>query len=664
MKMNSNGRSAKSHSVNDPTPGGLIKPAGELQIFYQHDTWAPSLSQLDSRWSVQPLAHSIAGEFSTPAIVLAQQLDTLGADWRAAIRESRALLLRVISSDDAMPSPIDDLPVFSMVQITAPAALLRGQICAGREHLLLRRRQSELEQQLQRAESEINGLNEIGVALSSQRDRKSLLDMILRKSREITQSDAGSLYLVEDNGGESRLRFILTHNDSALMPFAETLLPIDSASIAGYVALTGTELVLDDVYQIPPALPFRFNAKFDEQTGYRCKSMLTVPMKDPQGEIIGVVQLINCKRDPKLRVDRRTVDAVVLPFPEQSPLLLRSLASQAAVAIENNRLIESIETLFEGFVQASVTAIEARDPTTFGHSFRVANLTLGLAQAVDRAESGALREVHFNRAEMKEIRYASLLHDFGKVAVREEVLVKAKKLYPGQLELIQQRFAYARKALQHAQSERKLSYLLEKGREAFLAAQENMQQELQAQLRELDEFLSFVARCNEPSILHQGNFERLAQLAGRQFTDANGENLQLLSVQEARLLSIPQGSLDEAERLQIQSHVTHTQSFLQQIPWTKEIKNVPAIASAHHEKLDGSGYPRGLAAQEIPIQSKMMTIADIFDALSAGDRPYKNAVPWERALDILHDEARRGLIDRSLLEIFCGAEIFRLVKVK
>ena len=383
-----------------------------------------------------------------------------------------------------------------------------------------------------------------------------------------------------------------------------------------------------------------------------------------QGEIIGVVQLINCKRDPKLRVDRRTVDAVVLSFPEQSPLLLRSLASQAAVAIENNRLIESIETLFEGFVQASVTAIEARDPTNFGHSFRVADLTLGLAEAVDRAENGALREVHFNRAEMKEIRYASLLHDFGKVGVREEVLVKAKKLYPGQLELIQERFAYARKALQHAQSERKLSYLLEKGREAFLAAQENMQQELQSQLRELDEFLSFVARCNEPSILHQGNFERLAQLAGRRFTDADGEDLQLLSVQEARLLSIPQGSLDEAERLQIQSHVTHTQSFCSRYLGLKRSKMFPRSPRRITKNLTARDIHAVWTAQEIPIQSKMMTIADVFDALSAGDRPYKSAVPWERALDILHDEARRGLIDRSLLEIFCGAEIFRLVKVK
>jgi len=373
-----------------------------------------------------------------------------------------------------------------------------------------------------------------------------------------------------------------------------------------------------------------------------------------------VVQLINSKREAELRIDSRNIDTVVVPFPEQCRPMLRSLASQAAVAIENIRLYESIETLFEGFVRASVTAIESRDPTTSGHSFRVADLTIGLAQAVDRADMPQFRELRFSRAEMKELRYASLLHDFGKVGVREQVLVKAKKLYPGQLELIQQRFAYARKALEHAQSERKLAYLLDKGRDEFLCRQGEFQRELEAQLRELDEMLAFIIRCNEPTLLRDGNFERLASVAARQTTGADGQPLELLSLQEAQLLSIPQGSLDEAERLQIQSHVEHTQNFLRQIPWTKEIKNVAEIAAAHHEKLDGTGYPNSLAAPDIPLQSKMMTIADIFDALSAGDRPYKPAVPWEHALEILHDEAKRGLIDGALLEIFRFAEIFRL----
>src|SRR5207302_643468 len=239
-------------------------------------------------------------------------------------------------------------------------------------------------------------------------------------------------------------------------------------SVAGYVAVTGEEVHLGDVYQIPSSFPFGFNPKFDEESGYRSKSMLAVPMKDPRGGTIGVVQLINCKRDSVAPAGPPCTDETVVPFPEECRALLRSLASQAAVALENTRLYENIENLFEGFVRASVSAIEARDPTTHGHSFRVADLTIALAEVVDRDESHSFRDIRFSRTEMKEIRYASLLHDFGKVGVREEVLVKAKKLYPLQLELVQERFAYARKALEHEHSERKLAYLLEKGREEFL----------------------------------------------------------------------------------------------------------------------------------------------------------------------------------------------------
>ena len=261
---------------------------------------------------------------------------------------------------------------------------------------------------------------------------------------------------------------------------------------------------------------------------------------------------------------------------------------------------------------------------------------------------------------MKEIRYASLLHDFGKVGVREEVLVKAKKLYPMQLDIVKERFAYARKSLEHEQSERKLAYLLEKGREAFLQRSAAFERELEEQVHELDEFLKFIVKCNEPTILREDNFARLGEFAARQFVDSAGRRRPLLSAQELRLLSISRGNLDDQERSQIESHVSHTLNFLRQIPWTKEIKNIPAIASAHHEKLDGTGYPNNLFAPEIPIQAKMMTISDIYDALSATDRPYKKAVPAELALDILFDEAKRGLVDAELLNLFQEAEVFRL----
>ena len=636
---------------------------GELehrQIYCQSDEVMTGLAKMHSQWNIAPLPDDLT-QIPSKAVVIANRESVFSARLRDAIDANRLRVIFLLGAERKLPAAASGIAIFAFLTQPVDVTLLSGLIDSAFENLALPDRQAGLEQALQRARWEIDQLNEIGVALSTQRDRSTLLQLILQKCREITHSDAGSLYLIEDDErGERRLRFSITQNDSTQFPFSEFVLPIDGRSLAGYVALTGEEIALEDVYEIPPSLPFRFNRDLDEESGYRCKSILVVPMKAPQGEITGVVQLINCKRDMSRRVDRRTAADVVVPFPDQCRAMLRSLASQAAVALENNRLYESIESLFEGFVHASVGAIEARDPTTSGHSFRVADLTLGLAAAVDRADSPAFRHIHFSRTEMKEIRYASLLHDFGKVGVREEVLVKAKKLYPGQLELIRQRFAYARKALEQEQSERKLAYLLAQGREEFLLRQGEFQRELETELREIDEFFDFIVRCNEPTVLREGNFDRLGELAARQFIDATGRPQPLLALSEVKLLSIDRGSLDDEERLQIQSHVNYTQSFLQQIPWTKDIKNIPMIASAHHEKLNGTGYPKSLAAQEIPFQSKMMTISDIYDALSATDRPYKRAVPRERALDILHDEAKRGMIDGELLRLFREAEIFRL----
>jgi len=631
------------------------------QIYCQSDDVVAGLVALHSHWNVAPLPEDLA-QIRSKAVVIADRPSIFSPRLREAIDAHRLCVIFLLGADRKLPEAASGISIFAFLMQPVEWATLSGLINRAFENLALPDRQAGLAQALQRARWEIEQLNEIGVALSTQRDRGALLQLILQKCREITVSDAGSLYLLEeDERGERRLRFSISQNDSVQFPFSECVLPIDRASLAGYVALTGEEIALDDVYQIPPWLPFRFNRDLDDESGYRCRSMLVVPMKAPQGEINGVVQLINCKRDMRLRVDRLTAADVVVPFPDQCRPILRSMASQAAVALDNNRLYESIESLFEGFVRASVGAIEARDPTTSGHSFRVADLTLGLAVAVDRADAPAFRQIHFSRTEMKEIRYASLLHDFGKVGVREEVLVKAKKLYPSQLELIRQRFAFARKALEQEQGERKLAYLLERGREEFLLRQAEFQCELETELCEIDEFLAFITRCNEPTVLREGKFDRLGELAVRQFTDAAGRRRPLLALHEVKLLSIDRGSLDDEERLQIQSHVDYTQSFLEQIPWTKDIKNIPVIASAHHEKLNGTGYPRSLAASEIPFQSKMMTISDIFDALSATDRPYKRAVPWERALDILHDEATRGMIDGDLLRLFRDAEIFRLV---
>ncbi|HVZ15735.1 MAG TPA: HD domain-containing phosphohydrolase, partial [Terriglobales bacterium] len=461
------------------------------------------------------------------------------------------------------------------------------------------------------------------------------------------------------------LRFTLAQNDSIAIPFREVVMEIDDQSIAGYVALTGEPVNIEDAYHLDEDVPYQINRKFDEDSGYRTKSILAVPMRNQKGHVIGVVQLINAKRDFASRLTNATsMGSEVIAFSLRLQEMVVSLASQAAVALENSRLYENIQKLFEGFVKASVTAIEARDPTTSGHSFRVANLTVALAEAADRAGNGVYREVKFSRDQMKEIRYASLLHDFGKVGVREEVLVKAKKLYPLQLDLIFRRFQFAKRTAEAEALRRQLQLLLEKGRSEFEQLAPEFQQKLTAELTRLDEEFKIIADSNEPTVLPEGSFDRLHDIAKRAVRDMDGTELALLNDDEVRLLSIRKGSLDEAERLQIESHVVHTFNFLNQIPWTNEIRAIPDIARGHHEKLNGQGYPYKLSAPEIPLQTRMMTISDIFDALSASDRPYKKAVNTDRALQILGLAVRDGEIDANLFQLFVDAKVYEKWKVE
>ncbi len=558
------------------------------------------------------------------------------------------------------------LPIFSYLAMKAPRAVVERAIAAAFEHIELAERERSAHQELQRAERELEELNRIGVALSSTRDISTLLNLILQKAREVTNADAGSLYLVEEvTEKERRLRFKLTQNDSVRFPFAEFTLPISEKSMAGYVALHGEVINLADAYKIPPDRPYKFNPKIDQDSHYRTRSMLTMPMKNAKGEILGVLQLINCKRDWGAKLTSpEMVEGEVKEFSPGDVRQAISLASQAAVAYENSKLYEDIETLFEGFVKAAVTAIEQRDPTTSGHSFRVSTLTVGLAEIVDRAGTGAYAAVNFTREQMKEIRYAALLHDFGKVGVREEVLVKAKKLYPMQLAVVQQRFDYIRKELEARTQQRKLKTMLEKSREVALSEIGLMDQEYERQLAEIDDYFQFVLQVNEPTVLPEGKFDKLIEIARRTYVDPRGSEHNFLNPEEVRYLSIPKGSLDPDERVQIESHVVHTFNFLTQIPWTREIKAIPMIARAHHEKLNGRGYPYQLKDHEIPLQAKMMTVSDIYDALSATDRPYKKALPPERALGILQMAVKDSEIDSELYQLFVDAKIYQLTSKK
>jgi HD-GYP domain-containing protein (c-di-GMP phosphodiesterase class II) len=572
-----------------------------------------------------------------------------------AASADRTRIIRIIGA----ASPPSSNHAFLYVP-QAPPQALESAVKAAIENIEFAARERLARESLHTAERQREQLNEIGVALSSQHDLNVLLNLILAKAREITGADAGSLYLVEEGvDGTRQLRFKLTQNDSLEFPFKELTLPLSEDSMAGYTALRGEVLNFDDAYKMPRDLPFHFNDHFDKQTGYHTQSLLSLPMRNAKGEVLGVLQLINSKSDPTTRINSADDAAkFVRPFAKRAVDLALSLASQAAVAYENRKLYDDIEALFDGFVNASVTAIEQRDPTTSGHSQRVAIYTEELAKTVAALTTGAYAGVKFDPVQLKEIRYAALLHDFGKVGVREEVLVKAKKLYPLQLELLRQRFDYIRKEIEATSVRRKLQVYLERDRGGALAEIARLTEDFDQRLKRVDEYFQFILDSNEPTLMEGGKFDKLREIANQYYVDQAGIERPYLSADEVRLLLIPKGSLDASERLQIESHVVHTFNFLKQIPWTKGLRNIPGIARAHHEKLDGTGYPYKLRADEIPLPAKMMTICDIYDALTAADRPYKRAVPIERALGILRDCAKAGEVDTELVNHFIDAKVY------
>jgi HD-GYP domain-containing protein (c-di-GMP phosphodiesterase class II) len=541
----------------------------------------------------------------------------------------------------------------------SPAALL-GVVKRAYQFLYQKVRTDQLEKQLRDRTRELQEVSEVGVALSTVRDHAVLLTMILAKARELSRADAGSLYLLDEIPGEGRvLRWKLAQNDSISVDFEEKELEITRKSLAGFVAMTGETLVIPDAYNLPPDAEYSINRSFDEENGYLTKSLLVFPMTNHRGDMIGVLQLINRKRvGAPSTLTAETVPAEVIPFDDRTVEIMRSLSGQAAVAVENNLLYESIERLFEGFVTAAVTAIEQRDPTTSGHSFRVADLTVELARVVDRVDAGKYRDIRFTSDQIRAIRYASLLHDFGKVGVREQVLIKQKKLYPMQLETIRARFDFVMKSIENDANKRKIEYLVTHGREGFDAFAARIDAAVRAEIDILQSDFAFVAQSNEPTVLPEGEFQHLQNLAAREYQDLRGQARPLLNVDEAKILSIRKGNLDATERGEIESHVTHTFNFLQKIPWTKDLISVPDIAYAHHEKLNGRGYPRKLSAIEIPIQSRMMTVSDIYDALTATDRPYKRAVSTDRALDILKMEVKDGFLDPSLVDVFIESKVY------
>jgi HD-GYP domain-containing protein (c-di-GMP phosphodiesterase class II) len=526
---------------------------------------------------------------------------------------------------------------------------------------------AELELESQQRAAMLEHLLKVGTALSGAKDLDVLLRLILSTSRDITRSDAGSVFLLDRSDPDNpRLLFKVTQNDSLPdLDFEETTLPVTETSLAGHVASKGQALNIPNAYEPPPGLVF--NRAFDGEHGYRTCSMLVLPMLNQQEQVIGVLQLINRKRAGAARLTTANAEAQTQPYSQLEERIVLALASQAAISIERNQLQKSIEDLFEGFIRASVEIIEARDPATAGHSERVADLTVRLAEEVNTVDSGPLRGARFDQDQIQEIRYASLLHDFGKVGVPESVLVKAKKLYPEQLESIRYRFELARRGLELKCARQRLAHVA--GHPECLAncghAQETGDMDHARDQAMLDGFWDLVMRLNEPMILPENQTEeimaRMRLLAAFRYPGISGTDEPLVTDHELKQLLIRKGSLTDAERQAIESHVSQSFRFLSRIPWTAALKSVPDIAHGHHEKLDGTGYPLGLTADRIPMQSQIMTVSDIFDALSAADRPYKKALSTERSLTILREEAGFNHVNLDLVQLFEQRRVYEVL---
>ena len=515
----------------------------------------------------------------------------------------------------------------------------------------------------------------IGKSLSTIKDPDELLKNILKISKKITSADAGSIYITEENeSGKKYLKFKYSHTFSKNLPMEEFTLAINKYSIAGYVAATGKILNIPDAYKIPRNSPFSFDTSFDRQTNYICRSMLVVPMRNHIDQIIGVIQLINSKKrtknnsikngDEAFGIKLRTIkdfNELVTPFESRYENLMESVAGQAAIAIENNRMIKQIQHQFEEFVRASVTAVESRDIATSGHSFRVAEICKGMARAINNTKSGPFKDIHYTNTEIKELEFAALLHDFGKVYIDINIFKKGKKLYEKELENLILKLNYLYKFIELAYSSKEANLMQKKPVKNISV----LNREKKNRLNKILQIKEKIFILNEPTITDKDPRKILAEIETEikdiRLVDIEGKKIDLITQNEKRNLEIPRGSLNPAERKEIENHVVLTHNFVSKIPWPPEYKNIPDIVLYHHEMMDGSGYPGGFRGDKIPLQARIMTIADIYDALIATDRPYKKAITKDTALKILKEEATGNRLDKNLLDIFIKYKIYKII---
>lgn len=489
-------------------------------------------------------------------------------------------------------------------------------------------------------------LNAIGASLSSERDINRLLESILDAAKKITNADAGTLYLAD--ASRQMLTFEILHNDSLNIRMGGTsgepctFFPIhlyidekpNHAMVVSHAALSSETVNIPDAY-VAEGFDFSGTKNFDSKTGYRSRSFLAVPMRNHEHEIIGVLQLINAQ-------DR--VSSNVQQFSKDDQQLLESLASQAAIAITNRRLIQQMEDLFESFISLINTAIDDKSAYTGGHCARVPTLTMMLAEAASRSELGELKGFHLTDKDRYELKIAGLLHDCGKITTPVHVVDKATKLQTlyDRIELIDTRFEVLKRDAHIAHLEAKTT-----------AA------EYAARIHQLENDREFLRHCNVGAEkMQEAELARVCGIAQYQWLDAQGKTSNFLSENELENLCIRAGTLTAAERKVINHHIEVTIKMLESLPWPTHLSRVPEYAGGHHERMDGKGYPKGLRREQMSIQARLMGIADIFEALTAKDRPYKLGKTLTESLTILGQFKQNGHIDPELFEVFMREKVY------
>jgi HD-GYP domain-containing protein (c-di-GMP phosphodiesterase class II) len=497
-------------------------------------------------------------------------------------------------------------------------------------------------------------LNEVGAALSQEKNIDRLLQTILMAARKITNADGGTLYRLVDG----KLKFEIVLNESLdiwmggttgnPVPFYPISLTKEDGTpnksmVASFVALTGEAVNIPDAYEVQ-GFDFSGMRQFDQKTGYRSTSFLTIPMQNHEGELIGVLQLLNAKDET----------GKVVAFTLEDQRLAQSLASQAAIALTNRMLILQLEDLFESLIQLINTAIDEKSPYTGGHCERVPALTMMIADAAAETKDGPLAGFHMSDRDRYELKIAGLLHDCGKITTPVHVVDKATKLETifDRVQLVSQRFEILKRdaEIEYLRAQQKLL-----DRAELRAAEEKYH----ATLRQIEDDRNFIRRANLGSErMSDEDQVRVNRIAMRPFRDEHGEMVNFLSEDERENLSIRSGTLTPAERAVINHHITATINMLEALPWPKHLKNVPEFAGGHHERMDGRGYPRGLTREQMSVQARIMGIADIFEALTAKDRPYKAGKTLNESLQILGRFKENGHIDPDLFEVFMREKVY------